>query len=1261
MKKSHCPLFVFFAAVLSLFLSAAAAHSARTVAFVAGIGAYDESDLDKLHFTARDARDVFEQLRLVADLDEKRSRLILAAKPDDPWVAGLIPNDQPYRLVLGRRLTKQRFEDEFHGFIESLRDDDTAIIYLGGHGTVVNQSLVYLPSDYSVSSGGRYVRYDNLLRNLRDRLAENNRVNVKVVFLGNMCGAGNAQGIMSVSDPLEADFVREWLKRNSLGLSDFAFIPATAPNQNTFEKTELDGGRSIFAHHLIRALKGRGNAEGEITSDWLFKFIDKSIPDQNLPRNDSNFSPDIVIARTHHEEAEGAYLLGVSLLAAAQATGSEQLDEIAEHSLNYAKDLSSRVAPNALAWLGLRAAAKGQVSKSTKLMDSAGASAFASDEVRMIRDTFLNFRPQHAAEGIRSPRALKESLEGGRGYFLVSMKYSATNIPEKDSPIDQYFESFSGLKSSVAIPIPSEKLSRFPELFREISALQIRKLKNNSSEDDLLIVTYDGVSAVNYKEGYFDLRGSKSVPPEATLFPLTGDDFISIANAWDGPVLVVYSAPFGGMLDRARVHELSRPVSLFLATQAVDGMSFHGSPEVDTSMLMAQALQEGVDDLKRWTPAQDYLSAVKQANLIGDGQQSYSVDIPKWVPDWRVSVDTIQPASQALLNKLANWPLALAVGCKRLDIDDCDLAMPLEAGNEPLANALKLVGRWDVASGFAKEKREAARQGYVAISNRLGSMLDKDFSGAGVSADTRVAAQAQLYRLYKNLLKRAQGVDHKDTRTVRFLDLTVSNYKSPFVPDLLGPDHDRDMWVTAIENMGLSFNRAEGWKQTPNTVEEVRDHLAAYIDSLGPDDLTIFYVAGRGIEHQGKRYLALPTAYTESPATSNISTQSSPARRAGSVPSHHLVFDPSHFISVEEVAKLFDDRWLLAIWDTQFSEPTVSAKQGPRPSAIYDRHLHAAWPSVSEDLPDYIRSVREMRPEEGFAPPGRQLHFMLEGRLNEVLETADRCGVNAKATLTMSPLSSAIISTLEKAITGQRSDLANYRNFAEAVQSHACIQNIGRIAVQGSLDLPLLASGPAAEHIIAFANGAAQRDVTLGLSIDLADRMVDQFNRVIYRVAALAGRVERLTIHHPVPEVRAETALYPAQVHARFREIREDPTATSSPFAEIVYDYGTRPILYLERGRLTEAQQIIIGLRGTPVENSTVLLNRLLDLTRRIAKTGVADALESTRSHVHAIEAEGKAVPRSVTSEVDALIAEHAFRSSRNYAIHLDIPRPNAN
>ena len=316
----------------------AAAEAPRTVAFVVGVQQYDDADLNKLQYVARDAEDVFRQFEAVTDLDLSRSRLLIAVPgaSDDAQ-----PGDPGY-LLRKAKLSEDLIRTEFRRFLHGVAHNDTVLIYLGGHGTTqAKQHLLFLPSDYQRRPRQHYLRYVELLEEIKGRIDDERLRNVKVAFFANMCGAGTGAGEASVAEDPDAEFVQGWLERNSIGFDGgFAFFPASAANRNTYESDEF--GRSILARHLLDGLSGAAAKDGVITSGELFRYLDAQIED-DLPRHPTNFNETIEIGVTREQEATAAYALGMSLLAVGRDTQNSLFFDLARREFERVALLSATI------------------------------------------------------------------------------------------------------------------------------------------------------------------------------------------------------------------------------------------------------------------------------------------------------------------------------------------------------------------------------------------------------------------------------------------------------------------------------------------------------------------------------------------------------------------------------------------------------------------------------------------------------------------------------------------------------------------------------------------------------------------------------------------------------------------------------------------------------------------------------------------------------------------------------------------------------
>jgi uncharacterized caspase-like protein len=332
------------------------AEDRPTVAFVVGIQAYKDADLNKLQYPATDAREVFEQIRAVTNFDKTRSWLLLAER-DAPEE---LERNNDLRMMRQRYLSAQQIRNELRLFLQSVNHDDNVIVYIGGHGTTgPDGSLLLAASDYDQSHKINDLPFANVIDDIHIWVDGRGLARIKIALFLNVCGAGNAlsQGVETdrLDQAQDLNAAKKLSDQLQFGKSGFALFPATARNQDAFE----DPGKrmhSVFAYYLLQGLSGRAaksDLSGEITSRSLFEYIEKGIneyqieqgrPMVRLPRNDNHFDDSMVLAVTRRQQGEAHYLVGTSLLAAAQEIASVSGGAGNRYELQSQKDLLSDLA-----------------------------------------------------------------------------------------------------------------------------------------------------------------------------------------------------------------------------------------------------------------------------------------------------------------------------------------------------------------------------------------------------------------------------------------------------------------------------------------------------------------------------------------------------------------------------------------------------------------------------------------------------------------------------------------------------------------------------------------------------------------------------------------------------------------------------------------------------------------------------------------------------------------------------------------------------
>ena len=275
----------------------------RTLAFVVGIERYDDPELDKLQYAADDARKIFDQLKVVAELDPASK--LLVADDDDK----------------NSRLDADSVRTALQQFVQLIKDRTNVVVYLGGHGTLSpSRALWFLPSNYSRNGRTGYITFNEIQQTFADEINGRTLHDVSLTFFVNMCGAGNAvtgPGVaMRVDDNNELiDVARRVFREETFGLKRYALIPATPKERNTHEDDRLRS--SVFAHHLREGLAGKAARNGMVTAGSLFDYLSANLG-EDLPRN-ADFTADIPLGVTRRLEGESAYVMGTALLAAAEA------------------------------------------------------------------------------------------------------------------------------------------------------------------------------------------------------------------------------------------------------------------------------------------------------------------------------------------------------------------------------------------------------------------------------------------------------------------------------------------------------------------------------------------------------------------------------------------------------------------------------------------------------------------------------------------------------------------------------------------------------------------------------------------------------------------------------------------------------------------------------------------------------------------------------------------------------------------------------
>ncbi len=254
MKKMRKPLILllFFFACSNLF---AQRDKPKTYAMVIGISDYEVDSLD-LQFAHRDAQIFYDYLRSPA--------------------GGEIP-DTSINLLIDEDATYVNIHEGFKDLIYRAKKKDRVIIYFSGHGDV--ESDQFSPLGYFLAVNTLTANYRTNGVRVRDfndyatTLTLDNQA--QVVFYIDACRAGELAGASNEGPELAA---REARKRQR----NVVKIMSCQPEERSLEVEELDGGRGLFSHFLIKGLIGEADKGGDtkdykITIDELGDYIFENV------------------------------------------------------------------------------------------------------------------------------------------------------------------------------------------------------------------------------------------------------------------------------------------------------------------------------------------------------------------------------------------------------------------------------------------------------------------------------------------------------------------------------------------------------------------------------------------------------------------------------------------------------------------------------------------------------------------------------------------------------------------------------------------------------------------------------------------------------------------------------------------------------------------------------------------------------------------------------------------------------------------------
>ncbi|HET8644070.1 MAG TPA: hypothetical protein VFO85_01200, partial [Vicinamibacteria bacterium] len=482
-------------------------------------------------------------------------------------------------------------------------------------------------------------------------------------------------------------------------------------------------------------------------------------------------------------------------------------------------------------------------------------------------------------------------------------------------------------------------------------------------------------------------------------------------------------------------------------------------------------------------------------------------------------------------------------------------------------------------------------------------------------------------------------------RRVVVLTFGVQAYSSALVPHLPGTLADLEAYGAALK-AALSGTTARVEVRPPvqpETADDLLQALKSERDGLGPDDLLILVYSGRGIEIGGRRYLtpARVTARMEAPELTNVGPSGQAAQQS-------TTWDPAQFLDLWQVAETVGDRWFVGLYDAQFTEPrSGEASGGPvRADQLLDKHLDSVRPRP--EAPESAQRAAGIRASQvvrsGGQPP-RQLHIWVEGTLTARPSRRHRCLPDA-ASAVASPLAAAVIGALSARTPG------TYRDWLAQISVSECLGSGTQVVAQGNVDVPLFASGQAAELVDVFQKDMLRHALNLQAARAVTAFVARKFPSVRTRLSHAAVLLAQGVLRGRAPaphQVKGDLA-------ESLRAAQGELDAAGEPAAEDVTLGALRAELFSRRfllaGDPEQARRALRGAEPPRILSERGLARRLVALTaesmNRQPETLLNDALETLAAL--STGSTGTDVMQAL-SDLEALMRKEQARVAAPYAI----------
>ncbi len=234
----------------------------NTYAVVVGISDYQDADIPDLRYADKDAEAFANFLRSPA--------------------GGGLSGDR-IQILLNQNATAGRVAEALDALLEKTKEGDQVIIYFSGHGDVERKTISQpgfllcwdSPSRVYMGGGTYSLAY---LQEVVSTLSLQNKA--KVFIITDACHAGKLAGSqINGSQLTAANLARQYANEIK--------ILSCQPGELSLEGVQWGGGRGVFSYHLIDALAGMADRNGDrlVTLGELDRYLEDHVTAEAAPQS----------------------------------------------------------------------------------------------------------------------------------------------------------------------------------------------------------------------------------------------------------------------------------------------------------------------------------------------------------------------------------------------------------------------------------------------------------------------------------------------------------------------------------------------------------------------------------------------------------------------------------------------------------------------------------------------------------------------------------------------------------------------------------------------------------------------------------------------------------------------------------------------------------------------------------------------------------------------------------------------------------------